>query len=120
MNINYKQLYLDHHDASLDIEEFSGGYDFEMSEEYTADGYSVYLCRYHNDSILLEENVYYYTHELTNKLKKMIEEGLNIYCSDNIYDECYIKDEWEQWCEDAGLIEWNDDEDKYEIVGEDE
>lgn len=120
MKIDYKQLFLDHHLASLDIEEFNDGYDFEMSEEYTADGYSLYLCKYHFESTILNENVYYYTHELAELLKEMIEEGLNIYCSDSIFDECYIEDEWVQWCEDAKLIEWNDDDEEYEITNEDD
>ena len=120
MNINYKQLYLDHFDASLDIEEFNDGYDVEMSVECTADGYSIYVCRYHGESIIIDEHVFYYAHDLTDKLKEFIQDGHTIYCSEEIFDENYIEDEWEQWCEDAGLIEWNDDEDKYEIVGEDE
>ena len=120
MKIDYKQLFLDHHGASLDIEEWNDGYDFEMSEEYTADSYSLYLCKYHFESIILNENVYYYTTQLTDKLKEAIEEGLNIYCSDSIFDECYIEDEWIQWCEDAKLIEWNDYDKEYEITSEDD
>jgi len=120
MKINYKQLYLDHYDASLDTDEWNGGYDYEMSEEYTADGYSIYLCRYSEESILLEENVYYYTHELTDKLKEMIEDGQSIYMAESIYDENSIYDEWVHWCEEQMLIEWNDDEGEYEIAGEEE
>jgi len=102
--INYKQLFLDHHGANLDTN-FKGGYDFELSVETTTDDYELYLCKYYDESIVIAENIYYYAHNLAEKLKEMIEEGLNIYCDAEIYDECYIDDEWVQWCEDEDLIE---------------
>lgn len=120
MNINYKQLYLDHFDASLDIEEFNDGYDVEMSVECTADGYDINVCRYPGESIIIEENIYYYTHDLTDVLREFVKDGLAIYCSEDIYDENYIKDEWEHWCEDEGLIEWDDEASEYILAGDED
>jgi hypothetical protein len=119
MKINYKQLFLNHHDASLDVDSYDISYDFEMSEEYTADGYSIFLCRYYSESIVLEENIYYYDHDLLDLLKEKIEEGLSIYCPlvDNLYLE---EQQWIDWCEDAGIIEWDNDESEWELVGEEE
>tara|TARA_R100000152_G_C6618479_1_gene69987 strand:+ start:137 stop:529 length:393 start_codon:yes stop_codon:yes gene_type:complete len=120
MKVDYKQLFLDFHNARVDIDEYKGGYDFEMTEEYTADGYSIYLCRYYNEAIVLEENVYYYTHELTDKLKELIEDGNYIYIAESIYDENSMDEEWVNWCEDEGLIEWDDDRGWYKVVGEED
>lgn len=118
MKINYKELFLDHYNARLETQDFKGGYDFEMSEEYTADGYSIYLCKYFNDTIQMDENVYYYTHELTDLLKEKIELGENIFMSEGIYDENGIDDEWTDWCEQAGLTEWDDEAQEYIIAGD--
>jgi|14BtaG_2_1085337.scaffolds.fasta_scaffold02130_3 hypothetical protein len=120
MKINYKQLYLDHHGSTLDTVDYKGGYDFIMNQEYTADGHDVFLCGDGRSPVSISEDVYYYAHDLTDVLKNAIQNAQAIYCGEEIYDECYIKDEWEQWCEQEGLIEWNDDEEKYEVVGEDD
>ena len=73
MEINYKKLYLDHHDCTLESD-YTSGYDYEMSEEYTADSYSVYLCIYAGETVDLSENIYYYTGDLDELLKEKIED----------------------------------------------
>ena len=117
MEMNYKKLYLDHHDCTLESD-YTSGYDYEMSEEYTADSYSVYLCIYAGETVDLSENIYYYTGDLDELLKEKIEECDKIYCAEEIEDELCI--EWRDWCEDEGLIEWNDEEEEYEVVSEDD
>ena len=117
MKIDYKKLFLDHHDCILESE-YTSGYDYEMSEEYTADSYSVYLCKYANEEIDLTENIYYYTSGLDDVLKEKIEECDKILCTEGIEDELYI--EWRDWCEDEGLIEWDNDNEEYIVVSEDD
>ena len=117
MKINYKKLFLDHFDCTLETE-WTSGYDFEMSTEYTADSYDVYLCRYAGESIDICENVYYYVHDLEDILMEKIDECDKVYCDEGILDELHI--EWEQRCEENGLIEWDDDNQEYVVVGEDD
>ena len=109
-NSKLKELYLEHHGSTLDIVDYKGGYDFVMNQEYTADGHDVFLCSDGRSAVSISEDVYYYAHDLTDVLKNAIHNGQSIYCGEEIYDECYIKDEWEEWCLDDGLVEYNDDD----------
>ena len=109
-NNKLKELYLEHHGSTLDIVDYKGGYDFVMNQEYTADGHDVFLCSDGRSAVSISEDVYYYAHDLTDVLKNAIHNGQSIYCGEEIYDECYIKDEWEEWCLDDGLVEYNDDD----------
>lgn len=115
MKIDYKKLYLDHHDCILESD-YTSGYDYEMSTEYTADSYDVYLCRYYGESVDICENVYYYTNDLEDILFEKIEECDKIYIDENIEDELLL--EWEQKCEENGLIEWDDEAQEYIIAGD--
>lgn len=117
MAIKYKELYLDHHNCTLESD-YTGHYEFEMSTEYTADDYNVYLCKYPGEQTIISENVYYYAHDLEETLKEKIEECDKVYCCEEIEDELHI--EWRQWCEQAGLIEWDDDKEEYKISGDEE
>jgi len=117
MAIKYKQLYLDHHNCTLESD-YTGGYDYEMSTECTADSYTIYLCKYVGEQTIISENVHYYAHDLEDVLKEKIDECDKVFCDEEIEDELHL--EWEQMCEEAGLIEWNDDEEEYQVVGEDE
>ena len=105
-----KELYLEHHGSTLDIVDYKGGYDFVMNQEYTADGHDVFLCSDGRSAVSISEDVYYYAHDLTDVLKNAIHNGQSIYCGEEIYDECYIKDDWEEWCLAEGLVEYNDDD----------
>lgn len=106
-----KELYLEHHGSTLDIIDYKGGYDFVMNQESTSDGYDVFLCSDGRSPISINEDVYYYTHQLTQVLKDAIHGGQSIYCGEEIYDECYIKDEWEEWCLADDLVEYNEHDD---------
>ncbi len=45
-------------------------------------------------------------------------EALDVYMCEGIYEELYIDDEWEEWCHDKGLVEWDDENEQYKIVGD--
>ena len=117
MKINYKQVYLDYHNCTLESD-YSSGYDFEMSTEYTADSYNVYLCKYVGEPTYIADHVYYYTNDLEDVLKEKIEECDKVFCDEEIQDELHI--EWEQWCEEEGIIKWDDDNEEYKIAGDEE
>tara|TARA_R110000803_G_scaffold15726_2_gene43357 strand:- start:360 stop:710 length:351 start_codon:yes stop_codon:yes gene_type:complete len=107
MNINYRELYLNHQGAEVDSD-WDGGYDYTMSAEFTADDYYIFLCRYEGEEVSIAEDIYYYPNNLLDVLKDKVDEGLKIYCDEEILDKCSVESEWENWCEEAGLIEWDD------------
>jgi hypothetical protein len=116
MNINYRELYLDHQGAEVE-DTWGGGYDYTMSAEYTADDYNVFLCKYEGTGqVCLSEDVYYYPSNLLDVLKEKIDEGLKIYCDEEILEECSVESEWEHWCEEANLIEWDDKDGDWKIA----
>lgn len=115
MKINYRELYLNHFNCTLE-NDYSSGYDFEMSREYTADDYDVYLCIHPGESIYVSEHIYYYINNLEDLLLEKIDECDKIYCDDGIEEELYI--EWMNLCESKGLIEWDDDNQEWVIAGE--
>lgn len=112
-----RELYLEHYGSTLDTVDFKGGYDFIMNQEYTSDGYNVFLCHDGRSAISISEDVYYYSHELTWVLKDAIQGAQSIYCGEEICDELFIDDDWEEWCLEDDLVEYND---KDELVIKDE
>lgn len=109
---NFKELYLNHVESEVETT-WNDGYDFTMTAEYTADDYNVYLCKYEGEDMNLNENIYYYANNMLDILKEKMAEGLKIFCDDEIYEDCHIDSEWEALCEDAELIEWDDEEDQW-------
>jgi len=114
-NENLKALYLDHHNCDL-REQWSAGCDFEMQRMITADDYEIYWATYPGEAISIEDHIYQYTHNLLDVLQEKIKECDKVYCDEDLYLE--LDPDWQEWCEDEGLIEYDDDEEKY-VIAED-
>jgi thiamine phosphate synthase YjbQ (UPF0047 family) len=53
-------------------DDYSSNADFYVYEESTADGYSVFIATHDTSSISVNENVYYYDHDLSDSLEEFI------------------------------------------------
>ena len=54
------------------IDDYSSNVDFYIYEESTADGYSVFIATHNQDSVNVNENVYYYDSDLCDALEEFI------------------------------------------------
>ena len=54
------------------IDDYSSDVDFYIYEESTADGYSVFIATHSQDSVNVNENVYYYDSDLGDALEEYI------------------------------------------------
>ena len=54
------------------IDDYSSDADFYIYEESTADGYSVFIATHNQDSVNVNENVYYYDSDLGDALEEFI------------------------------------------------
>jgi len=86
------------------VDEWSNECDFYIYEESTADGYSIWVAAQNPDSIIIEENVYYYDSDLSMALY----DALLHYKYKNIY----IDDPEAHWVEEAinELSDWIDEQ----------
>lgn len=116
-NEQLKDLYLDHHNCDLS-DEWSQGCDFEMQRIITADDYEIYSATHPGERLVVEDHVYQYSHSLIDKLKEKIKECDKVFCDEDLYLE--LDPDWQEWCEDEGLIEYDDDNEKYVIAGDKE
>jgi len=65
--------------------------DYHLLEETTADGYSVYAFKGPNEEYNIGENIYYYNHDLGEKVVSSLLEGNTIvFLDDYDYDDLYI------------------------------
>ena len=97
--LNAREWVLMHYDVNIHTEwkEFSD-YVYTIEPYFTADGYDVYVAKWANESILIEENVFYYDHDFEQLLADMLpnfDRGDKIYISEDCLDldTC----EWEEW-----------------------
>ena len=101
MKINYKKLFLDHFDCTLETE-WTSGYDFEMSTEYTADSYDVYACTSeHNGPRDFGSDVFYYCDsvEFAERIVDTLVNNQDVWVADHVWDE--IEDDL-----DCELAQW--------------
>ena len=66
-----KEAVLKHFSVEL-TDDYSGNADFYICEESTADGYSVFIATYSQNSVNVNENVYYYDSDLDDALEEFI------------------------------------------------
>ena len=66
-----KEAVLKHFSVEL-TDDYSGNADFYIYEESTADGYSVFIATHNQDSVNVNENVYYYDSDLGDALEEFI------------------------------------------------
>ena len=117
---DFREIYLDDAGSTLSHEFNKPKYDVSIETATTADSYELFVVRENsiNYNIDISEDVYYYNSDLTEKLKDSIDCGIDVYMCEGIYEELYIDEEWEEWCHEKGLVEWDDEAEQYKIVGD--
>ena len=83
-----KESVLKHYGVEF-TDRFDDNADFYVYEESTADGYSVWVATHDTNKICINENVYYYDHQLSDALKDHIK-----YCNgyDEFREKIYVED----------------------------
>jgi len=66
-----QEAVLNHFNVEL-TDDYSSNADFYIYEESTADGYSVFVATHNQNSININENVYYYDSDLSDALEEFI------------------------------------------------
>jgi hypothetical protein len=79
-------------------DDYRGDADFYVYEESTADGYSVYIATHDQNSVNVNENVYYYDSDLNDVIREFIK-----YSNGDEYDPeiIYVDDLHQQFIDDA-------------------
>ena len=98
-------------------DEWSEKADFYIYEESTADGYSVFIATHDQNSVNVNENVYYYDSDLGDAL----EEHIRYSNGDEDYPEIiYVDDLYQQFIDDATqqLFEYLVDRFEEEVINE--
>ena len=79
-------------------DQWSSNADFYIYEESTADGYSVFIATHDQNSVNVNENVYYYDSDLGD----VLEEHIRYSNGDEDYPEIiYVDDLYQQFIDDA-------------------
>jgi len=83
-----KESVLKHYGVEF-TDRFDDNADFYVYEESTADGYSVWVATHDTNKICINENVYYYDHQLSDALKDHIK-----YCNgdEEFPEKIYVED----------------------------
>tara|TARA_Y100000389_G_scaffold48204_1_gene43457 strand:- start:3122 stop:3529 length:408 start_codon:yes stop_codon:yes gene_type:complete len=77
---------------TTDINEFDKS-DCVVYSESTADGYDVYIVTNNPKSPHISEDVFYYDHDISDRIADQIKWGdKSFYIDDYIYEDCYIED----------------------------
>jgi len=88
------ELVKNHLDISIstDVSDFYN-VDCMIYSESTADGYEVYVCTNNNRTPNINEDVYYYDHDLADAFADQVAYGsTTFYICDTIYKDCYFDD----------------------------
>ena len=80
------------------IDDYSSNADFYIYEESTADGYSVFIATYNQDSVNVNENVYYYDSDLGDALEEYIKYSNG---DEHTPEVIYVDDLNQQFIDDA-------------------
>ena len=79
-------------------DDYSSNADFYIYEESTADGYSVFIATHNQDSVNVNENVYYYDSDLGDALEEFIKYSNG---SEDYPDIIFVDDLNQQFIDDA-------------------
>ena len=83
-------------DISTNINDFDN-VDCVIYSESTADGYEVWICTNNNRHPSINEDVYYYNHDLPDRFEDQTRWGdKTFYIGEDIYDDCYFDDHLEE------------------------
>ena len=92
-----RESVLNHFHVEL-TEDWSEGADFYIYEESTADGHSVFVATYDTEDINVNENIYYYDHDLSKELQGAIRYGSG---EEDYPDKIYIDNLYQDFVDDA-------------------
>ncbi len=100
MDFDYKKIISGyfHTKISSDYNDFETC-NMQCYSESTADGYDVYVLKYTDSPVSINDDVYYYDHDLAERIMDAISEYRidSIYIEDNIYWDCYLDDTFEEY-----------------------
>ena len=92
-----KEAVLKHFSVEF-TDDYSSSADFYIYEESTADGYSVFIATYDQDSVNVNENVYYYDSDLGDALEEYIKYSNG---DEHTPEVIYVDDLNQQFIDDA-------------------
>ena len=92
-----KEAVLKHFSVEF-TDDYSSNADFYIYEESTADGYSVFIATHNQDSVNVNENVYYYDSDLGDALEEFIKYSNG---SEDYPDIIFVDDLNQQFIDDT-------------------
>ena len=92
-----KEAVLKHFNVEF-TDDYSSNADFYIYEESTADGYSVFIATHNQDSVNVNENVYYYDSDLGDALEEFIKYSNG---SEDYPDIIFVDDLNQQFIDDT-------------------
>lgn len=100
MDLNYREIISGyfHTKISSEINDFDAC-EMQCYSESTADGYDVYVFKYTDTHVSINDDVYYYDHDLAERIMDAISEYRidSIYVDDYLYEEIYLDDAFEEY-----------------------
>ena len=79
-------------DITHDVSNFEN-VDCNIYNEYTSDGYDVYVITNQPKQVTICEDVFYYDHDLTKRFNEHIRWGdRTFYIDECVYEDCYFED----------------------------
>ena len=111
-----KEAVLKHFSVEL-TDDYCGNADFYIYEESTADGYSVFIATHNQNSVNVNENVYYYDSQLGDALEEFIKYSNG---DEHTPEVIYVDDLNQQFIDDAivQLFEYLAERFEEEVIGE--
>ena len=93
--IPYKKIVLDYFEGEI-YNEWTSSAEFEVYETITTDGYIVYVAKQPDDEEIVSENVFYYDHDIPEIVKDAIINGVDMYIDDELADDIYLDEIFEE------------------------
>ena len=111
-----REAVLKHFSVEL-TDDYCGNADFYIYEESTADGYSVFIATHNQNSVNVNENVYYYDSQLGDALEEFIKYSNG---DEHTPEVIYVDDLNQQFIDDAivQLFEYLAERFEEEVIGE--
>ena len=97
MDLNYKNIVLEHLNTSIEHDDFSKG-DYKVYTESTADGYDLFVITEDPQNPSITEDVHYYDSDLASSIiDDVLAPGYSVYIDEYLYDDLYMDDAFEEY-----------------------
>lgn len=100
MDLNYRKIITEYLGCKVktDINDFDTC-EMQCYNESTADGYDIYVLKYTLDEISINDNVYYYNHDIAEQIMYHIKDYnvASIYIDNYLEEEIYLDDIFEEY-----------------------